>query len=107
MSAPEGSSIFSSRSRKRSPPSSATPTRTLPSSRSFERFLDTQVVRVADFPALKEIAWNLHDDFLPARLAFALYERNWKYIDHAHMDARERDFLAALTDRFGAGIINA
>lgn len=68
---------------------------------------DTLVVRVADFPGLQQVAWNLHEEYLSAAEAFALYERNWKLLDLEHLDEKERALLDGLTVRFGAGVINA
>jgi len=74
---------------------------------SLDRLLDEEVVRVADYPALSDIAWNLNVEILPARDAFGLYERNWRFVDEKRLDAAERALIARLADRFGAGIIHA
>lgn len=72
---------------------------------ALEHFVDDLVVRVADYPALKQVSWGLHDEYITAREAFALYERNWKHLDRPHMEPHEEALLKTLTQRFGAGII--
>jgi hypothetical protein len=70
----------------------------------LDRLLDGLVVRLADYPMLKELAWGLHDEYLPAREAFALYERNWRYVDRARLADPEKTLIRHLTDGFGGGI---
>lgn len=61
-------------------------------------------VRLADFPQLKRLAWQLHDvDELSPAEALNLYERNWRHVDHARMEPAERALLQALVDRLGGG----
>jgi hypothetical protein len=64
-------------------------------------------IRLAKYPQLKSIAWSLADDAEvgPAE-AFALYERNWRYVDTAAMDPAERALLAKLTATIGKGVMN-
>jgi transcriptional regulator with XRE-family HTH domain len=61
-------------------------------------------VRLADFPQLKRLAWQLHgvDEISPAD-ALSLYERNWRHIDRSRMEPAERALLQALVDRLGGG----
>lgn len=61
-------------------------------------------VRLADFPQLKRLAWQLHDvDELSPADALNLYERNWRHIDRSRMEPAERALLQALVDRLGGG----
>jgi hypothetical protein len=61
-------------------------------------------VRLAEFPQLKGLAWQLRDvDELSPADALNLYERNWRHIDRASMEPAERAFLQALVDRLGGG----
>ena len=61
-------------------------------------------VRLAAFPQLKSLAWQLHDvDELSPADALSLYERNWRHIDQARMEPAERALLQALVDRVGGG----
>lgn len=61
-------------------------------------------VRLADFPQLERLAWQLHgvDELSPAD-ALNLYERNWRHIDRADMEPAERALLQALVDQLGGG----
>jgi hypothetical protein len=77
----------------------------------FVEFLDGAlervVVRLADYPQLRDLAWNRTDEFIPAREAFQLYERNWRLLDEPTLDARERELIARLKAEFGNDEINA
>jgi hypothetical protein len=69
--------------------------------------LDRVVVRLADYPQLRDLAWNRVDDLIPAREAFQLYERNWRLLDLTALDDRERALIARLKTEFGGDEINA
>lgn len=69
--------------------------------------LNRLVVRIEDYPQLKDLAWNRADTFIPAREAFQLYERNWRFVEPARLDARERTLIDRLKTEFGNGEINA
>jgi hypothetical protein len=61
----------------------------------------------AHYPELRLLCW--HSD--PAKpvteeQAFGLYERNWRYIDHAHLNENEKALIKLLKDKFGNGVIN-
>jgi len=74
---------------------------------ALNAFLDELVVRLADYPALADLAWNRTDEYLPAREAFGLYERNWRFVEPGRLDERERALIERLAQRFGAGVIHA
>ncbi len=61
-------------------------------------------MRLADYPQLKRLAWQLHDadELIPAE-ALNLYERNWRHVDQASMEPAERKLLQALVDQLGGG----
>jgi hypothetical protein len=69
--------------------------------------LDHLVVRLADYPQLQDLAWNRVDEFIPAKEAFQLYERNWRFILPGQLDERERQLIDRLKAQFGSGVINA
>lgn len=73
----------------------------------LDRLLDQAVIRVSDYPYLKQIAWNRTDEFLPTRDAFALYERNWRFVEPAALTANERQLIDELKHRYGGGILHA
>lgn len=53
--------------------------------------LDRLVVRLADYPQLRHLAWNRVDEFIAAKEAFQLYERNWRLVDVQALDDRGTD----------------
>ncbi len=59
------------------------------------------VVRLGDYPQLRDLAWNRVDDFIRGKEAFQLYERNWRLLDLALLDGRERELIARLKAEFG------
>ena len=73
----------------------------------LDRLLDGLVVTIADYPALRDLAWNLAIDRLRAPDAFALYERNWRYVDEQRLTPAERDLIQRLAARYGSGIVHA
>lgn len=73
----------------------------------LDRWLDRYVVRPADYPALADISWNLAQEYIPAKEALALYERNWRFIDRKRLDDRERRLIERLVEQFGGGILHA
>jgi hypothetical protein len=72
----------------------------------LDLLLDDLVVSIADYPALADLAWNLSLKHLSARQAFALYERNWRFVDERRLTARERALIDRLTERFGSGVLH-
>ena len=72
----------------------------------LDDLLDDAVVRVSDYPALSDIGWNLSVSYLPAREAFSLYERNWRFVEPDRLEPHERALIDRLADRFGGGILH-
>ena len=64
-------------------------------------------IDVASYPTLAQLCWNLAEPCLSRRDAFAMYERNWRWIDAAGTPAHERAFIVSLAEEFGGGLINA
>lgn len=64
-------------------------------------------VDVESYPNLRLLCWSLAEPRLTRREAFAIYERNWRWIDVAGTPAHEREFIASLAAEFGGGLINA
>jgi hypothetical protein len=77
------------------------------SAAEFEHALDQTLIHVADYPALADIAWSQHRSYIPAREAFALYERNWRFVNLDKLDNRERALIENLSARYGSGVIHA
>lgn len=68
--------------------------------------LDRAVIRLSDYPQLADLAWNRTDEFIPAKEAFQLYERNWRFVDVNSLGPGERQLIDRLKDEFGGGVIN-
>jgi hypothetical protein len=58
----------------------------------------------AQFPELKTLVWN-RDPARPiaAEEVFALYERNWRFVDAQNLTDDEKLLIKELTDEFGHG----
>jgi hypothetical protein len=69
--------------------------------------LDQLIVHLPDYPQLRDLAWNRTDEYIPAKEAFQLYERNWRFVEPGHLDPEERALIDRLKARFGGGVINA
>lgn len=74
---------------------------------ALDRALDETLVRIADFPALAELAWNRADEWMAPRDVLRLYERNWRFVDAAGLISRERALIERLSARFGGGPLDA
>ena len=73
----------------------------------LDEALDRLVVRLADYPQLEDLAWNRTDEFITAKEAFQLYERNWRFVDPSALGERERALIARLKADLGNDEINA
>ncbi len=58
----------------------------------------------AEFPELRTLVWN-RDPLRPidAEDVFALYERNWRFVDRDRLSDKEAMLIRELTDTFGHG----
>ena len=61
-------------------------------------------IRLADYPQLRQLAWQVGDasQVLTPREALGLYERNWRHLQQAGLAPQERALLSALRQVFGA-----
>ena len=58
----------------------------------------------AEFPELNALVWNRNPARpIAAEEVFALYERNWRFVDQDNLTDRERLLIAELTAEFGCG----
>ncbi|QKK16109.1 hypothetical protein FE844_000340 [Rhizobium indicum] len=59
-----------------------------------------------DFPELKSLAWNRDPvRAMPAGEAFALYERNWRFVDPGKLTERETQLIRDLAAAYGNGVL--
>lgn len=68
----------------------------------LDRFLDETAIEIERWPALRELARNRADRWIPAEDAFGLYERNWRFVDRDRMTDDEAALVERLKRRFGA-----
>ncbi len=65
------------------------------------------MLKLNEFPQLRLIAWNRqNDETLEEKEAFALYERNWRFIDENSLEISEKNLIERLTKQFGGGILH-
>jgi transcriptional regulator with XRE-family HTH domain len=63
-----------------------------------------QSIRLADYPELRRVAWQMSDDTtLTPQAALDLYERNWRHVDPQALGERERALVQQLTRQLGGG----
>ena len=74
---------------------------------ALRSFLDETVLDLGMWPALRDLAWNRADRWITAEDAFALYERNWRFIDPGLLAPDELALVERLKHRFGGGVLNA
>jgi transcriptional regulator with XRE-family HTH domain len=61
-------------------------------------------IRLSDYPQLQRLAWQTGSATeLTAAEALNLYERNWRHLDPATLDAAERDLVDQLVQQVGNG----
>ena len=71
-------------------------------------FLDERIIHVADYPMLRDLLWTgRRREFLPAREAYNLYERNWRFVNPAELAKTESALIERLRHRYGGGILHA
>jgi len=64
-------------------------------------------VDLKDAPALRLMLWTgTERTRIPAREAFRLYERNWRYLRRTPIAPAERALIDRLAKTFGGGVIN-
>jgi len=64
-------------------------------------------LQIDDYPQLKLIAWNRSgSETIAEEDAFALYERNWRFVDRDALTQKEKVLIARLTKKFGQGVMN-
>ena len=74
--------------------------------KALDDFLRDVVLDLEQWPALRELAWNRADRWIPAEDAFALYERNWRFVERERLTPEEAALIERLKDRFGSGVVN-
>jgi len=74
----------------------------------LQDFLGERVVRVADYPMLRDLLWTgRRREFLDAQEAFDIYERNWRFVTPSELEDHEKALIERLCRRFGGALLNA
>ena len=62
----------------------------------------------SDYPELRLICWH-RPSYQPMEEeeAFAVYERNWRYVDQEMLTDAEKALIERLKNTYGDGVINA
>ena len=75
---------------------------------ALKDFLGERIVRVAEFPMLRDLIWTgRRRELLPAREAFDIYERNWRFVNPSELDQNEKGLVERLCRQFGGGFLHA
>jgi hypothetical protein len=64
-------------------------------------------IQLQDYPQLRLLAWNLPLGASVDELeALSLYERNWRFVDVAHLSDSESQLIEYLRMAAGNGVLN-
>lgn len=64
------------------------------------------MIRINDYPQLKLVCWNRHDEFISEDDALYTYEVNWRFIDKEHLINKEKTLINLLVKQYGNGVLN-
>ena len=64
-------------------------------------------IRVSEFPQLKFLCWQLRPDIeIDGQEAFAIYRRNWKWVDESLITNEENALIDYLIGKYGKSAIS-
>ena len=72
----------------------------------LDAYLAEAIVDARDYPDLQLLMWNRADRYLLDRDAFALYERNWRFVDRKRLAPRELALIRRLAAKYGNDVLN-
>lgn len=64
------------------------------------------MIRINQYPQLRLIAWNRHNEFIDEAEALELYEVNWRFIDLNRLTKEEHDLINQLVEKHGNGVLH-
>ena len=73
---------------------------------ALARMLEAETVELVCYPQLKLLCWNRRGEFIGARDAWSIYERNWRFVEPAQLQPAERELIDRLSSRFGDGVLH-
>lgn len=65
------------------------------------------MIKLANYPALKSLCWSQHSECMSRRHAFSIYERNWRFVEVDKLAADELMIIEELKIEYGNGVLNA
>lgn len=74
---------------------------------ALEAFLCREVLDLSQYPNIALLLWNHRSGLMRPRAAFALLERNWRFLEGVLLTDDEQALIDDLKDTFGQGVINA
>lgn len=64
------------------------------------------MIQIDKYPQLKLIAWNRPTGEVSEQEAFAIYERQWRFIDVATLTDEELQLIERLKADYGHGVMH-
>lgn len=64
------------------------------------------MIKINQYPQLKLIAWNRHNEFIDDAEALELYEVNWRFIDQENLSSQEQSLINMLVNKYGNGVLH-
>lgn len=64
------------------------------------------MIQIEKYPQLRLIAWNRPTGEVSEQEAFAIYERNWRFIDAGSLTEEERQLIERLKADYGNGVMH-
>ena len=74
----------------------------------FEQYfagIDTEI-KISDYPQLKSLCWNRHDDDISLDEAFSLYRMYWRFVNEKKLTDKERRLIGRLTRVYGNELLH-
>ena len=69
-------------------------------------FFGGNMIQIEKYPQLRLIAWNRPTGEVSEQEAFAIYERNWRFIDAGSLTEEERQLIERLKADYGNGVMH-
>lgn len=64
------------------------------------------MIRINQYPQLRFVAWNRHNEFIDEAEALELYEVNWRFVDQKNLSTQERELINRLVKDYGNGVLH-
>ncbi|MBY0244112.1 MAG: hypothetical protein K2Q03_01535 [Sphingobacteriaceae bacterium] len=64
------------------------------------------MIRINQYPQLRLVAWNRHNELIDEAEALELYEKNWRFIDEPSLSTEEQNLINQLVKTYGNGVLH-